>query len=155
VPRFNFSGRALPVTLRVARSLVLIQACLLLLSAAFVMLIALVLGAGNSVPFAGASLSGGSAAALAVFYAALGAISFYLAIDLTRMAAWTRNALIGLEAVLIIMFMARGDLSISLVVSVLLCLAVAALLVTSSASTAFSGGAATTTTEAAAPRQPS
>jgi hypothetical protein len=155
VTRFNFSGRALPMTLRVARSLVLIQACLLLLSAAFVMLIAVVLGAGNSVPFAGANLSGGSAAALAVFYGALGVISVSLAVDLARMAPWTRNALIGLEAVLIILFMARGDLSISLVVSVLLCLAVAGLLVTSSASTAFSGGPAGTSTEAAAPRQPS
>jgi hypothetical protein len=154
VTRFNFSGRALPMTLRVARSLVLIQACLLL-SAAFVMLIAVVLGAGNSVPFAEASLSGGSAAALAVFYGALGVISAYLAVELARIAPWTRNALIGLEAVLVVLFLARGDLSVSLVVSVVLCLAVAGLLVTSSASTAFSGGAASTTTEAAAPRQPS
>jgi hypothetical protein len=51
--------------------------------------------------------------------------------------AWTRIAAIVLQAILIVLFLARGDLSPSTGVSIALCLAIAGFLLTPSATAAL------------------
>jgi hypothetical protein len=53
VPQLSFQKRSLPMPLRLAASLVFLQAAILLLAGAFVVLVGALLGSGNSVPFAG------------------------------------------------------------------------------------------------------
>lgn len=136
------------MTLRVARLLLYLESGLLLLAGIFAVAIAVLLGSGNSIPFAGAQVSGLGAAVLGAFYAALGAAAFYVSVELGRCAAWSRMGAIVLQAVLIVLFLARGEFSASLGISLALCVAVVALLFTSSANAALTKAAADT----AAPR---
>ncbi|MFN2582294.1 MAG: hypothetical protein ABR498_06090 [Candidatus Dormibacteria bacterium] len=138
MPAFNFGGRELPPTVRSARALLYLEAGILMLAGAFAVIIGVVLGAGNAIPYAGVMITGSGAALLGVLYIALGLAATGFAVQLGRLAGWSRNAIIVLQAVLIVLFMARGDFSFSLFLSVLLCIAVAVLLVTSSASAALS-----------------
>ena len=136
MPAHSFGGKDLPMTTRVARGLLFLQGGIMALSGIFVLLIALLFGSGTSIPVAGASFSGASAALLAVGYLALAAFIGYVALALGREVSWARTAAVVLEAVLIVLTMARGDFSVSMVVSVLLCIAVAALLLLPSSPTA-------------------
>lgn len=124
------------MTLRVARLLLYLESGLLLLAGIFAVAIGLLLG-GNSIPFAGAEVSGVGAAALGVFYAALGAAAFYMSVELGRLTPWSRTGAIVVQAVLIVLFLARGDFSASLAISLALCLGVVALLFTPSATAAL------------------
>ena len=129
--QFSFTAPKAPVTIRGAQSLLYLQGGMLILTGAFVLMISVALGSGNAIPFAGTTVSGGGAMVVAVFYALLGGGAVYIGVELGRAVSWSRTAAIGLEAVLIVLFMARGDLSISSALSVLLCVAVAALVVAS------------------------
>lgn len=131
MPSTSFAAPPTPLTLRTARLLLYLESALMLLAGIFAVAIAVVLGSGNSIPFAGAQASGAGAVALGVFYAALGAAAFYLSVELGRQTRWSRTGAIVLQAVLIVLFLARGDLSASLLVSLALCLAIVALLFTS------------------------
>lgn len=144
---YSFGGKNLPTTIRSARALLFLEAGILVLAGAFAVVIGVLLGTGNAIPFAGTTLSGSGAAALGVLYGVLGLAAVYFGVELGRLTSWTRTAVIVLQAVLIVLFMARGDLSLSLVLSVVLCLAVAGLLLTSSASEAFSKTRSSTPTE--------
>jgi hypothetical protein len=137
VTQFTFRKSTLPMTLRVAGVLVFVQAMVLFLAGLFVVLAGTVLGSGSSVSFAGLTLSGGPAAGLGVAFIALSAAAFYLSAMLTRRVPWSRSGLVGLEALLIVLFLARGELSVNLAVNVLLCVVVSVLLVTPSAGAAF------------------
>jgi C4-dicarboxylate transporter len=139
VPVQSFAGPPTPTTVRAARTLVYLECGLLLLAGIFAAMIGVVLGSGNAIAFAGTQVSGVGAAALGVFYAALGAAAFYAAVELGRLTPWSRTAAIVLQAVLIVIFMARGDFSASLGLSLALCIAVAALLLTPSATAALRG----------------
>lgn len=141
MPAYSFGGRNLPATIRAARALLFLEAGILVLAGAFAVIIALFLGAGNAIPFAGTTLSGVGAAALGVAYGALGLVALYFGIELGRLTGWSRNAVVGLQAALIVLFMARGDFSASLVLSVAVCIAVSVLVVTSSASAALNAAA--------------
>jgi hypothetical protein len=123
--------------LRVAGSLIFLQAAILLLAGAFVVLVGAVLGSGNSVPFAGNLLSGAGAFALGLAYVTCAAAAAYLSVQLGRLAHWIRPALICFEAALIVLFMAQGELSINMIFNVLLCLAVTVLLVSPSVGAAL------------------
>jgi len=125
--------------LRVAASLVLLQAAILLLAGAFVVLVGALLGSGNSVPFAGNLLSGGGAVALGLAYVAFALAAAFMSVQLVHLAHWIRPVLIGFEAALIVLFMAQGQLSINLIFNVVLCLAVAVLLVSPSVGAALIG----------------
>jgi hypothetical protein len=139
MPQLSFQKRTLPMPLRVAGSLVFLQAAILLLAGAFVVLVGAVLGSANSVPFAGKMLSGASAVALGLAYVALAITAAFLNVQLGRLVHWIRPALICFEALLIVLFMAQGELSINMIFNVILCLAVAVLLVTPTVGAALSG----------------
>lgn len=146
VAAHSFAGKAgkdQPYTVQAARLLLYLESALLLLSGLFAAAIGVVLGAGNSIPFAGLEVSGAGAVVLGIFYGALGLAAAYLAVELRRLASWTRAAVVVLQAVLIVLFLARGNLSPSTGLSVALCLAVAGLLLTPSASAALTGGSST------------
>lgn len=150
----SFAPQAEPLSVRAARMLLYLECALLLLSGLFAAMIGVLLGAGNSIPFAGLQVSGGGAVILGIFYGALGMAGLYLAVELRRLTARTRAGAVVLQAVLIVLFLARGDFSAATAVSVALCLLVAGLLLTPSAGAALaaaqgsakpaSSGAATT-----------
>jgi hypothetical protein len=144
VRQFSFGGAKVPATVRGARALLFLQGGLLVLAGVFVVAVAALLGTGNEIPFAGGTVTGGTAVALGVLYAALGLAAVYLGIELGRLTSWSRAATIALEAALIVLFMARGDFSVSSVLSVAMCVAVAVLVVTGSASAALAGARAAT-----------
>ena len=136
----SFAGKAgtkEPYSVQAARVLLYLECALLLLSGLFAAAIGILLGTGNSIPFASLEVSGAGAVGLGIFYGALGLGALYLAVELRRLASWTRTAAVVLQAVLIVLFLARGNLSPSTGLSVALCLAVAALLLTPSASAAL------------------
>lgn len=139
-------GTKLPYSVQAARMLLYFECALLLLSGLFAAAIGVLLGSGNSIPFANLEVSGAGAVVLGIFYGALGIAAGYLAIELRRLVAWTRIGTVVLQAVLLVLFLARGSFSPSTGLSVALCLAVAGLLLTPSASAAL--------TPAARPAQP-
>lgn len=117
--------------------LLYLECALLVLSGFFAAMIGILLGAGNAIPFAGLQVSGGGAVFLGILYGGLGIAAFYLATELRRLVGWTRTGVIVLQAVLIVLFLARGELSASTGVSVVLCLLTAGLLLTPSAGAAL------------------
>lgn len=134
----TFGGKDAPYSVRGAQLLLYFECALLVLSGIFAAAIGILLGSGNSIPFAGAEVSGAGAAVIGVFYGVLGLAALYIAVELGRLVAWSRVAAIVLQAILIVLFLARGDLSPSTGVSLALCLAVAGFLLTPSAGAAFS-----------------
>ena len=130
MPVMSFQRRGLPLALRAAASLLFLQGAILALAGFFVLLIGVLLGPGNAVPFAGAMLSGGGAIALGVAYAACAAGAVYVSVQLGRLAHWTRTAGVCFEAALIVLYMAQGALSVNMIVNVVLSVVVAALLLT-------------------------
>ncbi|MBV8221724.1 MAG: hypothetical protein JO293_00010 [Candidatus Eremiobacteraeota bacterium] len=157
------TGKKEPYTVQAARMLLYLEAALLLLSGLFAAAIGVLLGSSNSIPFANLQVSGAGAVVLGIFYGALGFGAVYIAVELRRLLPWTRTGAVVLQAALIVLFLARGNLSPSTALSVALCLAVAGLLLTPSAGAALtaepaasqpaSGGTATTpaATPAASP----
>ena len=138
--QFAFAkGTTLPFTVRLARSLTAVQGGILLLLGFFVLGLT-ALGVHLELPFAGVTIAGVGAVLIGVLYGALGVASTGFAVMLGRPSHRIRTALVGLEAVLTVLFLARGDLSWSMFVSVALCVAVAVLLVTPSASALFGSG---------------
>ena len=135
----SFAGKAEPYSIRGARLLLYLECALLILSALFAAMIGILLGSGNSIPFAGIQVSGSGAVLLGAFYGALGLAALYFAVELRRLQPWTRIAVVVLQAVLIVLFLARGDLSPATALSVALCLAVVGLLLTPSAGAALAG----------------
>jgi hypothetical protein len=133
----------------VATAIVFFQAAILLLAGVFVLIVALI-GSGNSIPFAGQTLSGGAAMVLGALYVGLTIAATYIGIALRRLVSWARNACVGLEAAMIVLFMAHGDLSVNLVINLLLCLAVVGLLVAPSVTAALKAAGAASQSEAAA-----
>ena len=142
MPAYNFGGRDLPTTIRIARALLYLEAGILVLAGVFAVILGVLLGSGDAIPFAGTTLSGQGAAFIGLLYVAMGGGAVYLAVELGRLTGWSRVAIIGLQAVLIVLFMARGDFSISLVLSLALCIGIAVLLVSSSATAALERGKA-------------
>lgn len=125
------------MTLQVVRLLLYLECGLLLLAGIFAVALGVLLGAGNSIGLAGAQVSGAGAVALGVFYAALGGGAFYVGTEVGRLAGWSRTGAIALQALLIVLFLARGDFSASLVISLAPCVAIIALLLTASANAAL------------------
>ncbi|MGH7686273.1 MAG: hypothetical protein ACREN2_05590 [Candidatus Dormibacteria bacterium] len=134
---YSFGSPNLPIVLRTARALLALESALLVLAGLFAVLLGLVLGSGNTIPFAGAQVGGAGAAALGFFYGLLGLAALYTAIEMGRLTPWTRVGTVVLQAGLIVLFLARGDLSVSTLVSVALCLAVVGLVLTPTATTAL------------------
>lgn len=139
----RFAPPAAPLSVRTVRLLLMLEAGLLILSGLFAALIGIVLGPGNAIPFAGVEVSAGGAVALGLFYGVLGVAATYIAVELRRLPAWTRVATIVLQAVLIVLFLARGDFSVSLGVSVALCLAISGLMLSPSAGAALAAPSST------------
>ena len=137
MPARSFAAPSAPLSVRITRVLLMLESGLLVLSGVFAALIGIVLGSGNSISFGGAQVSGAGAAGLGLFYGALGVAALYIAIEMWRLTAWTRVAAIVLQAVLIVLFLARGDFSASLGVSLALCLAIAGLLLSPAATAAL------------------
>jgi hypothetical protein len=145
VPARSFAARTAPLSVRITRVLLMLESGLLILAGIFAAMIGVVLGGSNSISFGAAQVSGGGAVALGLFYGMLGLAALYIALEMWRLTTWTRAAAIVLQAVLIVLFLARGDFSASLGVSLALCLAIAGLLLSPTATAAL--GAAPTSAE--------
>lgn len=138
--QFSFTGRHLPITLRVCRSLIWTQAAFVFLAGAFVIFAAVVLGSSSAIPFHGDTLSGGRAAALGAVYVGVGVVLVYLAIELGRLTGWARNAIVFTEVFLAILLLFRSfDLSASTVINVALYVVIVVLLFVPETRRAFEG----------------
>jgi hypothetical protein len=127
--QFSFAGRALPMTLRVCRSLLLAQAALTILAGVFVVLVTSLLGSSDTIPFRGGALGGSGALMLGVGYIAAGLGLAWLGVELRRLAPWARPLIVGLLLLLAMLQVLRSfELSMSLVINVALSVAIIALL---------------------------
>jgi hypothetical protein len=127
--QFSFSGRALPMTLRVCRSLLWVQAALTILAGVFVVLVTSLLGNTESIPFHGDNLTGSGAVALGAVYVAAGLAVAVLSIEIGRLASWARIPIVVLQVLLGALVLVRSfDLSVSLVINLALSGAIVALL---------------------------
>jgi hypothetical protein len=127
--QFSFSGAALPMTLRVCRSLLWLQTALTILAGIFVVLVTSLLGSSESIPFHGDNLSGSGAVALGSVYIAAGVALALLSVEIGRRASWARIPLVGLQVVLGALELIRSfDLSVSLVINLALSAAIVGLL---------------------------
>jgi hypothetical protein len=127
--QFSFSGGSLPMTLRVCRSLLWVQAALTILAGVFVVLVTSLLGSSESIPFHGDNLTGSGALALGAVYVATGVALALLSIEIGRLASWARIPVVGLQVLLGALELVRSfDLSVSLVINLALSGAIIALL---------------------------
>jgi hypothetical protein len=117
---FSFSGPSLPMTVRACRSLVWAQAALTMLSGVFLVLVAVLFGTSESIPFNGATVSGGGAVLLGLVYVAAGL------------------ALVWLAALQVVR---SFNVSLSLLINIGLCIGIIALLVAPETQRAFRGTA--------------
>jgi hypothetical protein len=126
---FSFSGHGLPITVRACRSLIWAQAALAMLSGVFVVLVAVLFGTSESIPFHGATLAGGGAVLLGLVYVAAALALVWLGFELGRLTPWARTVIVSFEVFLAVVQAFRSfDLSLSMFINVALCIGVIALL---------------------------
>lgn len=129
VMQFSFSGRSLPMALRVCRSLVWAQAAITILAGVFVVLVVSLLGSTDTIPFRGGSLGGSGALTLGIVYLGVGLALVWLGSELRRLTHWVRPAIVGAQALLISLQLLRSlELSTSMLINVALTVAILALL---------------------------
>jgi hypothetical protein len=127
--QFSFSAQSLPITVRACRSLVWAQAALTMLSGVFVVLVAVLFGTSESIPFHGATVAGGGAVLLGLVYLVAGLALVWLGIELGRLAPWARTVIVSFEVFLAVVQVFRSfDLSLSLFINVALSVGIIALL---------------------------
>ncbi len=138
---FSFSGRHLPMTLRVCRALVWTQAAFTILAGIFVVLTATLFGSSNAIPFYGGTLSGGAAVMLGLVYAVAGLTLVGLGVELGRLAPVARPFIVGMQVFLAVLELFRSfELSLSTVINVALYLTIIALLFAPDTHRALEGG---------------
>ena len=126
---FSFSGQGLPITVRACRSLVWAQAALTMLSGVFVVLVAALFGTSESIPFHGATLTGGGAVLLGLVYVVAGVALIWLGWELGRLTPWVRTVIVSFEVFLVVVQVFRSfDLSLSMFINVALSIGIIALL---------------------------
>lgn len=126
---FNFAGPHLPMTLRVCRTLVWTQAAFSILSGAFVLMIAVMFGSSDAIPFHGETLTGSGAVILGGVYLCAGVVLVWLGAALGRLVPWARAAIVSAQVFLVLLTVIRStDLNVSLVLNVGLAVAIVALL---------------------------
>jgi hypothetical protein len=139
---FSFSGPSLPITVRACRSLVWAQAALTMLSGVFVVLVAVLFGTSESIPFNGATVSGGGAVLLGLVYVVAGLALVWLGLELGRLAPWARTVIVSLEVFLAALQVVRSfNVSLSLLINIALCIGIIALLFAPETQRAFQGTA--------------
>jgi hypothetical protein len=139
---FSFSGPSLPMTVRACRSLVWAQAALTMLSGVFLVLVAVLFGTSESIPFNGATVSGGGAVLLGLVYVAAGLALVWLGLELGRLAPWARTVIVSIEVFLAALQVVRSfNVSLSLLINIGLCIGIIALLVAPETQRAFRGTA--------------
>jgi hypothetical protein len=137
---FSFSGPSLPMTVRACRSLVWAQAALTMLSGVFLVLVAVLFGTSESIPFNGATVSGGGAVLLGLVYVAAGLALVWLGLELGRLAPWARTVIVSIEVFLAALQVVRSfNVSLSLLINIGLCIGIIALLVAPETQRAFRG----------------
>jgi hypothetical protein len=139
---FSFTGRQLPMTLRVCRSLLWAQAAYTAATGVFVLLITTLLGSGAALPFRDGTLSGSGAIGLGVVYVAAAAGLGWLSVPLGQLKQWARPSIVSIQVFLVILQLFRAfDLSVSTVVNVALVVAIVALLFVPDTERALAGPA--------------
>jgi hypothetical protein len=139
---FSFSGPSLPMTVRACRSLVWAQAALTMLSGVFLVLVAVLFGTSESIPFNGATVSGGGAVLLGLVYVAAGLALVWLGLELGRLAPWARTVIVSVEVFLAALQVVRSfNVSLSLLINIGLCIGIIALLFAPETQRAFRGTA--------------
>ena len=91
---FSFGGPEFPISLKITRSLVYTEASILFIIALF--LVAIDVTIPNST-----TLSSGQIVGLAALFLALGGGVVYLGVVLSQLHTWTRNAILGVQVLLL------------------------------------------------------
>jgi hypothetical protein len=139
---FSFTGRQLPMSLRVCRSLLWAQVAYTVATGVFVLLITSLLGGAAALPFHDATLSGRGAVGLGVVYVIAAAALGWLAVQLGQLKQWARPSIVSLQVFLVIVQLFRAfDLSLATVVNVALVVAIVALLFVPDTERALAGAA--------------
>jgi hypothetical protein len=126
---FSFTGRQLPMTLRVCRSLLWAQAAYTVAAGVFVLLITTLLGSGAAVPFRDGTLSGSGAIGLGLVYVGAALAVAWLGLQLGQLRQWARPGIVSMQVFLAILQLFRAfDLSVSTVINVGLVVAIVVLL---------------------------
>ena len=126
---YTFAAPDLPMTVRLCRTLVWTQAAFTIIGGAFVLMIALMFGSSDAIPFHGETLTGSGAAILGAVYLAAGAALVWFGVALARLAPWARTAIVSMQVFLVLVTLFRStDLTVSLAVNVGLVAAIVALL---------------------------
>lgn|ERR1017187_751403 len=126
---FSFTGRRLPMTLRVCRSLLWAQAAYTLLAGVFVLLITTLLGSGSAVQFRDGTLSGSGSIGLGLVYVIAAVALGWLGVQLGQLKPWARPGIVSMQVFLAILQLFRAfDLSVSTVINVALVVAIVVLL---------------------------
>jgi hypothetical protein len=139
---FSFTGRRLPMTLRVCRSLLWAQAAYTVLAGVFVLLITTLLGSGAAVPFRNGTLSGSGAIGLGLVYVVAAAALGWLGVQLGQLKQWARPGIVSMQVFLAILQLFRAfDVSVSTVINIALVVAIVALLFVPDTERALAGPA--------------
>jgi len=124
---FSFSGRDLPLSVRVCRTLVWTQAVYTFFAGLFVVLAGTLLN--GSLPFHGGTISGGGAAVIGLVYVVVAAVLTWLGVSLGRLAPWARTGIVMVQVFLATFELLRAfDLSLSTLITVTLCALILVLL---------------------------
>ena len=137
------SAAQLPLTIRAARSLLILEGALLLLAAIFILVVAAVVP-GSGTAIGPTVVSGGAAAALAIVDAGLGAAALFLARQVGQLRTWSRESIVITQLAIAVWYGVRSaGVDPAVVVGIAMCVAIVVLLFTPSARLAYSGSAIT------------
>ena len=137
---FSFGGPQAPLTIRVCRALIWLQALLIILAGISVILAVLFFGDTDSIPFGTSTLSGSGAEILGGVYIAAGVVLAMVGIGVGRMQAWARVAVVSIQVFLAIVLVVRSlDASVSTFLNAGLFVAIVVLLYLPPSNQAFAG----------------
>ena len=140
---FRFSGPQVPLVLRVCRTLIWLQAVLIILAGISVILAVLLFGADNAVPFGSGNLSGGGAQILGGVYIAAGVVLVLVGAAVGRAQPWARIAAVSVQVFLAILLVMRAlDLSVSTFLNAALFVSITVTLYLPPSNAAFARGGA-------------
>ena len=137
---FSFAGPQPPLTIRICRALIWLQALLIILAGISVILAVLLFGNDNAIPFGTGTITGSGAETLGGVYIIAGLALAMIGYSVGRLMPWARIAAVSIQVFLAILLVVRSlDASVSTFINVALFVAIILLLYLPPSNTAFAG----------------
>ncbi|MHB8717947.1 MAG: hypothetical protein ACYDAC_03520 [Candidatus Dormibacteria bacterium] len=126
---FSFTAPRTPLILRICRTLIWVQALLIILAGISVILAVLLFGGNGSIPLGNRALSGSGAEILGGVYVGAGIGLFAIGAGVARARPWARLSAVCIQLFLAILLVARSlDVSVSTFLNAGLFIAIVVLL---------------------------